>query len=76
MPTIDMMKLPAGTDIMAVLGDEKMAQKILQKQNQIVRLSGNKLYKALKVGWIPRNFITFIFKPKLSFFMKNNKNDN
>ena len=48
MPTIDMMKLPAGTDIMSVLGDEKMAQKILQKQNQVVRLSGIKLYKALK----------------------------
>ena len=48
MPTIDMMKLPAGTDIMEVLGNEKMAQKILQKQNQVVRLSGIKLYKALK----------------------------
>ena len=28
------------------------------------------------VGWIPRNFKTLIFKPKLSFLMKNHKNDN
>ena len=37
MPTIDMMKLPASTDIMSVLGDEKMAQEILKRRNQVVR---------------------------------------
>ena len=28
------------------------------------------------VGWIPRNFKTFIFEPKLSFLRKYQKNDN
>ena len=27
------------------------------------------------LGWIPRNFKIFIFKPKLSFLLKNHKND-
>jgi len=31
---------------------------------------------AVKLGWIPRNFKTFIFKPNLSLLRKNYKNDN
>ena len=33
------------------------------------------LWCSLNVGWIPKNFKTFIFKPKLSFSCKNHKND-
>ena len=30
----------------------------------------------VRKGLIPRNFKTFIFKPKMSFLRKNDKNDN
>ena len=35
-----------------------------------------KWYQIACLGWSPRNFKTFIFKPKLSFLMENYKNDN
>ena len=33
-------------------------------------------FQDLWLGWIPRNFKNFIFKPKSSFFSEIHKNDN
>ena len=35
-----------------------------------------KSYNDTYIGWIPRNFEIFIFKPKLPFLSENHKNDN
>ena len=39
-------------------------------------LEGSVMLNDSYLGWIPWNFITLIFKPKLSFLMKNHQIDN
>ena len=58
-----------------VIGNDSVYKSVKYDKHYKYHILCRAVGSFLNVGWIPRNFKNFDFKPKLSFLRENHKND-